>query len=90
MNPGDSNIRWLKLYQNNDWVWVPVRLRKTDINYINKYWGACEDKSAPALEKICARQGNAVACLCVQKRGGIPAIPKKREVMEFLNQHIKK
>ena len=40
--------------------------------------------------RACARQGNAVACLCVQKRGGIPAIPKKREVMEFLNQHIKK
>lgn len=37
-----------------------------------------------------ALAGNAVACLCVQKRGGIPAIPKKREVMEFLNQHIKK
>ena len=52
MNPGDSNIRWIKLYQNNDWVWIPVRLRKTDINYINKYWGACEDKSAPTLEKI--------------------------------------
>ena len=52
MNPGDGNIRWLKLYQNNDWVWIPVRLRKTDINYINKYWGACEDKSAPTLEKI--------------------------------------
>ena len=52
MNPGDNNIRWLKLYQNNDWVWIPVRLRKTDINYINKYWGACEDKSAPTLEKI--------------------------------------
>ena len=52
MNPDDDNIRWLKLYQNNDWVWVPVRLRKTDINYINKYWGTCEDKSAPALEKI--------------------------------------
>ena len=52
MNPGDDNIRWLKLYQNNDWVWIPVRLRKTDINYINKYWVACEDKSAPTLEKI--------------------------------------
>ena len=52
MNPGDDKIRWLKLYQNNDWVWIPVRLRKTDINYINKYWGACEDKSAPTLEKI--------------------------------------
>ena len=23
-----------------------------NINYINKYWGACEDKSAPTLEKI--------------------------------------
>ncbi len=40
--------------------------------------------------RACARQGNAVACLCVQKKSGIPAIPKKREVMEFLNQHIKK
>ena len=52
MNPCKDNIRWLKLYQNNDWVWIPVRLRKTDIDYINKYWGACEDKSAPTLEKI--------------------------------------
>lgn len=52
MNHDDSNIRWLKLYQNNDWVWVPVKLRKTDIDYINKYWGTCEDKSAPTLEKI--------------------------------------
>lgn len=52
INPGGDNIRWLKLYQHNDWVWVPVRLRKTDIDYINKYWGACEDKSAPVLEKI--------------------------------------
>ena len=37
VNPGNDNIRWLKLYQNNDWVWIPVRLRKTDIDYINKY-----------------------------------------------------
>ena len=36
MNPCKDNIRWLKLYQNNDWVWIPVRLRKTDIDYINK------------------------------------------------------
>ena len=52
MNPGKDNIRWLKLHQNNDWVWIPVRLRKTDIDYIDKYWGACKDKSAPTLEKI--------------------------------------
>lgn len=28
--------------------------------------------------KYCAEYGNATAALCVQKRGGIPAIPKKR------------
>ena len=50
--PDDSNVRWLKLYHNNDWVWVPVKLRKTDIDYINKYWGTCGDKSAPTLERI--------------------------------------
>ena len=52
ISPDDSNVRWLKLYQNNDWIWVPVKLRKTDIDYINKYWGKCGDKSAPTLEKI--------------------------------------
>lgn len=32
----------------------------------------------------CAITGNAVAGLCVQKRGGIPSIPMKEEVMEFI------
>lgn len=35
-------------------------------------------------KKKCARQGNAVAALCVQKRGGIPAIPARAEVLKFL------
>lgn len=35
--------------------------------------------------KECAKIGNAVAALCVQKRGGLPAIPTKEEVMQFLN-----
>lgn len=52
ISPNDENVRWIKLYQNKDWVWVPVKLRKADIDYINHYWGACEDKSAPILEKI--------------------------------------
>lgn len=34
--------------------------------------------------KSCVRMGNAVAGLCVQKRGGIPAIPTKEEVMAIL------
>lgn len=35
--------------------------------------------------RACALQGNAVACLCVQKRGGIPAIPSKEDVTQFLD-----
>ena len=40
----------LKLFHNNDWVWIPVHLRATDIKYIQKY---CSGKkmSAPILEK---------------------------------------
>ncbi|MDD3252206.1 MAG: carbohydrate kinase [Lachnospiraceae bacterium] len=33
--------------------------------------------------KECARFGNAVAALCVQKRGGIPAIPRKTAIEEL-------
>lgn len=51
MNSGDDNVRWLKLYQNNDWVWVPVKLRKTDIEYIDRCWSLYSDVSAPVLEK---------------------------------------
>ena len=40
--------------------------------------------------RACARQGNAVACLCVQKRGGIPAIPDKKTVINFLNNQGKR
>lgn len=32
----------------------------------------------------CALFGNAVAAICVQKRGGIPAIPSRDEVNEFM------
>lgn len=34
--------------------------------------------------KECAVYGNATAALCVQKRGGIPAIPSKQELLDFL------
>ena len=34
----------------------------------------------------CAVLGNAVAGLCVQKRGGIPAIPTKEAVLEFMHK----
>lgn len=46
----DPNAAWLKLYRNNDWVWVKVRLLPTDVKYIQKYWGHAK-ASAPALEK---------------------------------------
>lgn len=36
--------------------------------------------------RTCAINGNAVAGLCVQKRGGIPAIPTRGEVEQFLRE----
>ena len=36
--------------------------------------------------KNCAVTGNAVASLCVRKRGGIPAVPSKEEVEDFLQK----
>lgn len=51
------------------------------------------EKSLEEMEwsewKKCASYGNAVAGLCVQKRGGIPAIPSKEEVEQFLNEMVK-
>lgn len=35
--------------------------------------------------KVCAEYGNATAGLCVQKRGGIPAIPTKEEVRRVMS-----
>ena len=36
----------------------------------------------------CAVCGNATAALCVQKRGGIPAIPTKEEVEQMLAEKV--
>ena len=40
----------LKLYHKNDWVWVKVRLRKQDTDYIREHWGKAS-MSAPKLVK---------------------------------------
>ncbi len=48
---------------------------------------AVEEMEWEAVKK-CAIIGNAVAALCVQKRGGIPAIPDKEMVESFLNNMI--
>lgn len=39
--------------------------------------------------KKCAVTGNAVAALCVQKRGGIPSIPNKEAVNMFMIENFK-
>lgn len=46
---GDGTAR-LKLYHKNDWVWVKVRLRKQDTDYIREHWDK-DDASAPTLVK---------------------------------------
>ena len=45
-----NNIAYLKLFVNNDWVFVPFKMRKTDVDYLRKYWSHCTP-SAPTLEK---------------------------------------
>ena len=46
----DPCSAYLKLFFNNDWVWVKVRLRGTDVRYLKRYWQHCKP-SAPTLEK---------------------------------------
>ena len=46
----DPYAAYLKLYRGNDWVWVKVRLRGTDVRYLKRYWQHCKP-SAPTLEK---------------------------------------
>lgn len=49
--PGEEpDSVYLKLFVRNDWVWVKVRLLKTDVQYLQKYWSHCAP-SAPTLEK---------------------------------------
>lgn len=38
----------LKIHHRNDWVWLPIRLKKTDVDYLRKYWSHAK-KSTPTL-----------------------------------------
>ena len=46
----DGTSARLKLYRNHDWVWVSVRLRKQDTDYISEKWSHIKP-SAPSLVK---------------------------------------
>lgn len=46
----EPNTAYLKIFQNNDWVWLKISLKNTDVNYIKKYWNHVK-ASAPILEK---------------------------------------
>ena len=45
----DDSVR-LKLFVNNDWIWVPFKLKHTDMNYIRKQ-SVGSKMSMPTLEK---------------------------------------
>ena len=45
----DARCR-LKLFHKNDWIWVTVTLKKTDVDYLKKHWSHAA-ASAPRLEK---------------------------------------
>lgn len=49
--PGDEpDTAYLKLHHHGDWVWTKVRLKHTDVRYLEKYWSH-ETASAPTLER---------------------------------------
>lgn len=49
--PSDTlGCAYLKLFHNSDWVWVKVRLRSTDMKYIQKYWQHAK-ALCPTLER---------------------------------------
>ena len=54
--------------------------------FLSKYLDYQTDMQAMSWEnwRNCAKFGNATASLCVRKRGGIPAIPEKKEVVQIL------
>lgn len=49
-SPMDADSVSLKLFVNNDWIWVPFKLKHTDMNYIRKK-SAGSRLSVPTLEK---------------------------------------
>ena len=49
LNDMDNGYVYLKLYIDNDWKFVPVKVKKTDVNYIRKRWTGVNE-SAPTLE----------------------------------------
>lgn len=63
----------------------------------DSFWGgflSCFLSYHQSIEEIkwdalqtCAITGNAVAALCVQKRGGIPSIPTKEAVLKFVKEN---
>lgn len=57
--------------------------------FLSRYlsYGRTLDKIEWSELKECACYGNATACLCVQKRGGIPAIPEKNEVESLIRKY---
>ena len=73
---------------------APMQGNTAGMGQENGFWGGvlCSllsmNKNVEKMEweeiKKCAVLGNAVAGLCVQKRGGIPAIPTKEAVFEFM------
>ena len=42
---------FLKLYNGKDWVWQEIRLKKTDLDYIRKYWSGVKAKSPVLIRK---------------------------------------
>ena len=46
----DSDEACIKVFVHNDWVWRPIRLKHTDMQFLRRYWTGV-NCSAPVLER---------------------------------------
>jgi len=46
----DSDEACIKVFVHNDWIWRPIRLKHTDMQFLRRYWTGV-NCSAPVLER---------------------------------------
>lgn len=48
---GKNYTAMIKIYRNNDWVWLPLNLRKSDVDYIRRHCSDMEQSSPTLIRK---------------------------------------
>lgn len=76
----------IKLYSGRDWLWYPVRLLHTDMEYLRKHWAGKKTES-PVLEK---RHKKYFLRFAFEEEAGLPKSGKEQKICAVdlgLNTH---